>query len=59
MLRLLPEPYGVSFDDLKDIFRTVYIHINWNNVFIRFDLRFKSSGEDFGYWMIEKGGRIE
>jgi len=58
VLKLLPEPYGVSFDNLKDMFRTVFIHVNWNNVFIRFDLRFKSNGEDFGYWIIKEGGRI-
>lgn len=59
--RSFPEPYGVSFPDLADFFRTVYIHHEWPGLAIRFDIRFKSDqpGDwETGKWLVEDGGRI-
>lgn len=58
VLELLPSPYGVSFDNLKEMFRTVFILTDWPGVIFRLDLRFKSAGKDFEYWMVKEGGRI-
>jgi hypothetical protein len=60
--RLFPEPYGISFPDLADYFRTVYVHHEWLELAIRFDIRFKSdqpSDWDTGRWLVTDGGRIE
>lgn len=60
--QLLPEPYGISFPEVADFFRTVYIHHEWLGMAIRFDIRFKSEGPgdwDTGKWLVEDGGRIE
>ncbi|MFC1711827.1 hypothetical protein ACFLZ1_04555 [Patescibacteria group bacterium] len=60
LLKLLPDPYGVSFPGLENNFRSVFIFTGWNNVILRFDLRFKSNRKyDFGYWLISRGGRIK
>lgn len=59
VIELLPEPYGVSLDGLEDFIRTVFVMTDWLGIILRFDLRFNSSEEDFGYWMIEEGGRIK
>ena len=60
--QLFPEPYGVSFPDLADYFRTVYIDHEWPGLAIRFDLRFKNAhpGGDWetGKWLVEDGGRV-
>lgn len=60
--KLLPEPYGISFPDLANFFRTVYIQNPWNLQF-RFDLRFKNNepGGDWetGKWLVQEGGRIK
>lgn len=58
VIELLPSPYGVSDPKLKKDMRNVFIMTDWLGVILRFDLRFKYSGEDFGYWMIKEGGRI-
>ncbi|MDA1317457.1 MAG: hypothetical protein O3B87_05575 [bacterium] len=59
---LLPKPYGISFPDLADYFRTVYIYQQWKNVYIRFDIRFKNDTPDgdweTGKWLVKEGGRI-
>jgi hypothetical protein len=59
--KLFPDPYGISFPDLADIFRTVYIAHEWKGLSIRFDLRFKHTvGEDdwqTGKWLVRDGGR--
>jgi len=59
---LFPEPYGVAFPDLGDIFRTVYLAHPWPNLIIRFDLNYRSEGVvsdwDTGEWLITQGGRI-
>lgn len=60
--RLLPEPYGISFPDLADFFRTAYVHHSWLGLAIRFDIRFKNDKLDgdwkTGKWLIKDGGRI-
>lgn len=57
---LLPKPYGVSFPELADIFRTVYIYTGWNGVIFRVDLGFKSNNRGSGLtdWLIKEGSRI-
>lgn len=60
--QLFPAPYGVSFPDLADFFRTVYIHHEWLGLAIRFDIRFKSDqpGDwETGKWLVKDGGRIK
>jgi hypothetical protein len=60
--QIFPAPYGISFPDLADFFRTVYIHHEWPGLDIRFDIRFKSDqpGDwETGKWLVEDGGRIE
>lgn len=61
--RLFPEPYGISFPDLADYFRTVYVDHEWPGLAIRFDLRFKNDnpGGDWetGKWLVADGGRIK
>lgn len=47
--KLLPVPYGISYPDVKDFFRTVYVRHPWNELLIRFDLRFATE-EKVGYW---------
>jgi hypothetical protein len=60
--QLFPEPYGVSFPDLADYFRTVYIDHDWPGLAIRFDLRFKNddpAGDwETGAWLVNDGGRL-
>jgi hypothetical protein len=60
--QLSPAPYGISFPDLADFFRTVYIHHEWPGLAIRFDIRFKSGqpGDwETGKWLVKDGGRIQ
>lgn len=60
--RLFPEPYAVSWPNLAAYFRTVFIYHEWDNLIIRFDLRYKNSNQDdewnTGKWLVEDGGRI-
>jgi hypothetical protein len=60
---LFPEPYGVSFPDLADYFRTVYVHHEWRGLDIRFDIRFKNdepNGDwETGRWLVAEGGRLK
>jgi hypothetical protein len=62
--KLLPEPYGISFDDLADFFRTVYLKNPWFGLFIRVDVGFrnkaKESGSNWetGKWLVKSGKRI-
>lgn len=58
LLELIPKPYGISYEGLENVIRTVFILTNWSNVLLRFDLRFKTSGHDFSSWLIGRGGRI-
>lgn len=58
---LFPAPYGISFPELADYFRTVYVHHDWLGLDIRFDIRFKNDepGGDWetGKWLVTEGGR--
>lgn len=60
--QLFPNPYGVSFPELADYFRTVYVHHDWHGLDIRFDIRFKNdepNGDwETGRWLVTEGGRI-
>jgi hypothetical protein len=62
MEQLFPEPYGISFPDLADYFRTVYIDHEWTGLAIRFDLRFKNDNPtgdwETGKRLAAEGGRI-
>lgn len=55
---LLPYPYEVIYKELIKVTRSVYVLVDWLGVFLRVDLRFKSTSKDFGYWMIKEGGRM-
>jgi hypothetical protein len=59
---LFLEPYGISFPELADYFRTVYVHHPWPGLAIRFDIRFKNDEPDGGWetgkWLVTEGGRI-
>jgi hypothetical protein len=58
----LPEPYGVSFPDLGDIFRTVYVEHPWPDLLIRFDFTFNrpDGGDEWasGEWLVRAGRRL-
>jgi hypothetical protein len=58
----LPEPYGISFPDLGEIFRTVYIEHPWSGLLIRFDVAFDRPGaaDDWktGEWLVKQGRRM-
>ncbi|SRR6266496_4592979 len=60
--QLFPEPYGISFPELANYFRTVYVQHPWPSLAIRFDIRFKNDEPDSdwetGKWLITEGGRI-
>lgn len=59
---LFPEPYGVSFPELADFFRTVYVQHELPGLAVRFDIRFKSDkpGDwETGKWLVRDGGRIK
>lgn len=60
--KLFPPPYGISFPDLTNLFRTVYIYHEWGKLNIRFDIRFKSTDLandwDTGKWLVTQGGRV-
>lgn len=60
--KLFPEPYGISFPDLANYFRTVYLRHVWPGLAIRLDIRFKNlnpQGEwETGKWLVEDGGRV-
>lgn len=58
IFKLFPDPYGISFDGLEDVFRSVFVDVDWGGVLLRFDLGFRKSRQDFGYWIIKEGGRI-
>ncbi|MDI1460711.1 GNAT family N-acetyltransferase [Catellatospora sp. KI3] len=59
---LFPEPEGLTFPGLADIFRVVPIRHPWPDLGIRFDLLYR--GEDgpsdweTGQWLVTEGGRI-
>ncbi len=54
---LFPKPFGIAFEGLEEMFRTVFVKTNWNGVILRFDLGFRKQRKDFGYWIIKEGNR--
>lgn len=57
---LFPEPYGVSYEEVAEFFRTVYVHHEWQGLNIRFDLGYKNNEPnewDTGEWLVKSGGR--
>ncbi|HUB93563.1 MAG TPA: hypothetical protein VMB52_03600 [Verrucomicrobiae bacterium] len=59
--RLIPDPYGISFPELADYFRTVYVNHPWPGLNIRFDVRFRSDEPgrwETGEWLVKDGKRI-
>jgi hypothetical protein len=60
--RLLPAPYGVSLGELGSFFKSVYVYHEWEDLSIRFDIRFTPDHDtadwDSGRWLVLDGGRI-
>jgi hypothetical protein len=62
--KLLPSPYGVSFENLADFFRTVYLKNPWPGLLMRIDVRFKNKTKELdsdwetGKWLVKSGKRI-
>lgn len=60
--RLFPSPYAVSWPNLAEYFRTVYVYHEWPGLIIRFDLRYKSDNPEHdwntGKWLVMDGGRV-
>lgn len=59
---LFPEPVGITFPGLEEIFRVVEIRHPWPGLGIRFDLCYRiddgPSDWETGEWLVTKGGRI-
>ncbi len=59
--KLFPEPFGISFPDLAEYFRTVYLWHEWPGLDIRFDIRFNNEDPgswETGEWLVTEGGRV-
>lgn len=56
-VKLFPKPYGVSLLGLENYFRTVFT--DYDDVLLRFDFRFNTTGKDIGYWIAEKGNQVK
>ncbi|WP_234442793.1 hypothetical protein [Streptomyces sp. FxanaA7] len=59
---LFPEPEGMAFPGLDEIFRTVPVRHSWPGLGIRFDLCYRidehPSDWETGEWLVTEGGRI-
>ncbi|MBV1856482.1 hypothetical protein [Catellatospora tritici] len=59
---LFPEPEGLTFPGLDDIFRVVPVRHPWPDLGIRFDLCYRAEGGtsdwETGEWLVTEGGRI-
>ncbi len=59
---LFPEPEGITFPGLDEIFRVVEIRHPWPGLSIRIDLCYRSDDSpndwETGEWLITEGGRI-
>ncbi|GAA1407042.1 hypothetical protein [Catellatospora coxensis] len=59
---LFPEPEGLTFPGLDDIFRVVPVRHPWPDLGIRFDLCYRGEGGpndwETGEWLVTEGGRI-
>ncbi len=60
--RMFPEPEGMTFPGLEEIFRVVPVVSPWPGLGIRFDLcyRIENGPSDWetGAWLVREGGRI-
>lgn len=60
--RLFPEPEGITFPGLEEIFRVVTVRHPWPGLGIRFDLCYRiedgPSDWETGEWLVTEGGRI-
>jgi hypothetical protein len=58
----LPEPYGLSFPGLDDVFRTVYVEHPWPELLLRFDLSFAQPDSQHEWatseWLVKEGRRL-
>jgi hypothetical protein len=59
---LFPEPEGITFPGLEEIFRVVPVIHPWPGLGIRFDLCYRiddgPSDWETGEWLVTEGGRI-
>ncbi|MEU8081955.1 hypothetical protein AB0B31_41650 [Catellatospora citrea] len=59
---LFPEPEGLTFPGLADVFRVVPVRHPWPGLGIRFDLCYRGEGGpsdwETGEWLVTEGGRI-
>ncbi|WP_155372544.1 hypothetical protein [Catellatospora vulcania] len=60
---LFPEPEGLTFPGLEEIFRVVPVRHPWPDLGIRFDLCYRGEGGgpsdwETGEWLVTEGGRI-
>ncbi|RKE23000.1 hypothetical protein [Streptomyces sp. TLI_171] len=60
--QMFPEPEGMTFPDLEEVFRVVPVVSPWPGLGIRFDLcyRIENGPSDWetGEWLVAEGGRI-
>jgi hypothetical protein len=60
--RLFPEPEGITFPGLEEVFRVVPVRHPWPGPGIRFDLCYRvedgPSDWETGEWLVTEGGRI-
>lgn len=59
---LFPEPEGITFPGLEEVFRVVAVRHPWTGLGIRFDLMYRVDGGpndwETGEWLVTQGGRI-
>lgn len=60
--RMFPEPEGLTFPELVDVFRVVPVRSPWPGLDLRFDLCYRTEGGpsdwETGAWLVSEGGRI-
>ncbi|MEU5199376.1 hypothetical protein AB0G86_35930 [Streptomyces scabiei] len=60
--RMFPEPEGLTFPELADVFRVVPVRSPWPELDLRFDLSYRTEGGptdwETGAWLVSEGGRI-
>ncbi|MGW1672492.1 hypothetical protein [Streptomyces sp. NPDC002324] len=60
--QLFPEPEGMTFPELEEVFRVVPVRSPWPGLDIRFDLCYRTedgpSDWETGAWLVSEGGRV-
>lgn len=60
--QMFPEPEGMTFPELAEVFRVVPVRSPWPGVDLRFDLCYRTedgpSDWETGAWLVSEGGRI-